>query len=64
MLFLLFFVASIFNFYFFYVYIIKPQSHTNVIKKRKLAFAFLLTRKQRIHKQENNKYTNKKTTSE
>lgn len=32
MLFLLFFVASIFNFYFFYFYIIKPQSHTNVIK--------------------------------
>ena len=33
MLFLLFFVASVFTFYiFFCFYIIKPQSHTNVIK--------------------------------
>lgn len=32
MLFLLFFVPSVFTFYIFCFYIIKPQSHTNVIK--------------------------------
>lgn len=32
MLFLLFFVSPVFTFYFFYVYIIKPQSLKNVIK--------------------------------
>lgn len=32
MLFLLFFVVPVFTFYIFCFYIIKPQSHTNVIK--------------------------------
>lgn len=32
MLFLLFFVSSVFTFYIFCFYIIKPQSRTNVIK--------------------------------
>lgn len=55
MLFLLFFVASVFTFYFFYVYIIKPQSHTNVIKHVNWHLPF--------YRQENKEYINKKKTN-